>query len=75
MEPLQTFLDDPLRVVRAIRFANRFKFKMTDDVLEAAKNPKVIEGLFRTVSFERLAIELDKMLEGNNPNKSIQDLH
>ena len=75
MEPLQTFLDDPLRVVRAIRFANRFKFKMTDDVLEAAKNPKVIEGLFRTVSFERLGIELDKMLEGNNPNKSIQDLH
>ena len=71
MEPLQTFLDDPLRVVRAVRFANRFKFKMTDDVLEAAKNPKVIEGLFRTVSFERLAIELDKMLEGNNPNKSI----
>ena len=39
LEPLQTFLDDPLRVLRTIRFANRFEFKIVDDIIEAAKNP------------------------------------
>ena len=28
LEPLNTFLDDPLRILRTIRFASRFLFKL-----------------------------------------------
>lgn len=38
-EPLQTFVEDPLRVLRTVRFTNRFGFKMTDEVAKAAENP------------------------------------
>ena len=37
LEPVQTFLDDPLRVVRTIRFANRFNFTIVPELIEAAK--------------------------------------
>jgi len=37
LEPLQTFMDDPLRVLRTIRFATRFDFKIVDEIYEAAK--------------------------------------
>ena len=41
LEPLQTFLDDPLRVLRTIRFATRFDFKIVEDIYIAAKDPRV----------------------------------
>ena len=41
LEPLQTFLDDPLRILRTIRFATRFDFQIVPDIFEAAKDPKV----------------------------------
>ena len=42
LEPLQTFLDDPLRVLRTIRFATRFDFHIIDEIYEAAKDPRVL---------------------------------
>ena len=41
LEPLQTFLDDPLRTIRTIRFANRFEYKIDPIILDAAKDPRV----------------------------------
>lgn len=75
LEPLQTFLDDPLRVLRTIRFANRFEFDIVPDIIIAAKNPQVRESVLNKVSFERYGIELDKMFEGNRPEVSAAQLH
>lgn len=75
LEPLQTFLDDPLRVLRTIRFANRFEFEIVPEIFAAAKNPQVRDFVLNKVSFERYGIELDKMFQGNRPETSAAQLH
>lgn len=72
MEPLQTFLDDPLRILRTIRFATRFNFTIVDEITEAIKQPEIKTALAKKVSFERIGRETDQMLEGENPADSIK---
>ena len=47
LDPLKTFLDDPLRILRTIRFANRFQFRIMPEIISAAKNPKIRVSKFR----------------------------
>lgn len=75
LAPLQTFLDDPIRVLRTIRFANRFEFAIVPEILAAAKDASVRECMLNKLSYERLGIELDKMFEGNLPELSVAQLH
>jgi len=74
-EPIQSFLDDPLRVIRTIRFSNRFEFNYLPEVVEALKNEAVKAALDVKVSPELFRKELDKVLGGRNPHKAIQQLH
>ncbi|KAI9246193.1 hypothetical protein BY458DRAFT_536921 [Sporodiniella umbellata] len=67
LEPFITFRDDPLRVMRCIRFASRFQFKLTDDLCEAAKHPAIQEALIHKISRERIGSELEKMISGPHP--------
>lgn len=41
LEPLQTFLDDPLRILRCIRFASRFNFPLDTSIKPAVEDERV----------------------------------
>lgn len=66
LEPLTTFTDDPLRVLRLIRFASRLEFTIDTESEAAMSNPSVMEALKLKISRERIGVELDKMLKGKS---------
>ncbi|CAG8544140.1 7254_t:CDS:10, partial [Acaulospora colombiana] len=68
----ETFMEDPLRVLRCIRFASRFRFTIVEDILNAVKDERLKEAFSKKISRERIAIELDKMIKGPNPVMSIE---
>ena len=59
---LITLRDDPLRALRAIRFACRFQFKIADELLNAFVDNEVLKSLNIKVSRERIRIELEVSL-------------
>mgnify|MGYP003738051803 CR=1 FL=1 len=66
----ESFTDDPLRMLRAVGFAARFEFDIEERTFAAiaAKAP-----LIRTVSAERIAEELRKLLErAARPSRGLQ---
>ncbi|CEG40542.1 trna nucleotidyltransferase [Plasmopara halstedii] len=66
LNPRVTFLDDPLRVLRAVRFASRFNCRLDDDLRLAAKLEEVRVAFLRKVSRERVGKELSGMLTGSS---------
>ncbi|CAG8673147.1 1618_t:CDS:2, partial [Acaulospora morrowiae] len=68
----ETFMDDPLRVLRCIRFASRFHFTVSEDILKAARDDRLKEAFRKKISRERVAVELDKMIQGPDPVLSIE---
>ena len=69
LEPEQTYSDDPLRMLRAIRFAARLSteehpFVIVPESLEAMK---AMADRMQILSKERIVEELDKMLMTANP--------
>ena len=59
LNPIETFSDDPLRMLRAIRFASQLNFKIDPIALEAIKNNKQRIDI---VSKERVIDELNKII-------------
>lgn len=67
LEPLQTFKDDPLRILRLIRFASRLGYKIHEETENAMNNDEIGETLKLKISRERVGTELNKMLQGMVP--------
>lgn len=65
LEPSKTFSDDPLRMLRAIRFATQLNFFIEDETFEAiGKNKHRI----KIISAERIATELNKIILSPKPS-------
>jgi poly(A) polymerase len=72
-DPMQTFNDDPLRMLRAIRFAAQLGFELAPEVLPAMR--KLRDRLASpVVSTERVADELRKMLVTQRPQLALERL-
>ncbi len=72
MAPGLTFSDDPLRMMRAIRFATQLKFDISPDTFEG-----IIEnaGRLSIISGERIIDELNKMIMAEKPSYGFKLLY
>lgn len=64
LEPFQTFMDDPLRVLRLIRFASRLGFTIDEEAEKYMGDERVLDALRLKISRERVGVEVEKMLKG-----------
>jgi tRNA nucleotidyltransferase/poly(A) polymerase len=58
MDPVKTFLDDPLRILRTIRFAAKYDLELAPEIIQAAHNPSVIDAFKNKISQERIWTEI-----------------
>lgn len=65
LDPDITYSDDPLRMMRAIRFAAQLNFKIEDESLKAIGRNS---GRIKIISGERIVVELNKILLSEKPS-------
>ena len=64
-DPDVTFSDDPLRMLRAIRFATTLNFKLDNNIINSIKNQA---DRIKIISLERVTTEIIKILSSEKPS-------
>jgi len=65
LDPEMTFSDDPLRMMRAIRFATQLNFTILPETLQAITLNK---DRIKIISFERISEEINKIIMSDKPS-------
>jgi poly(A) polymerase len=71
LDPLETFSDDPLRMMRAIRFASQLNFNIEDQALKSIKQSRERIAI---ISKERITEELNKIILSDKPSVGFNHL-
>ncbi len=71
LEPGITFSDDPLRMMRCVRFATQLNFTIEDETFEALQR---MADRIKIVSGERIKDELNKIILSPLPSRGFVDL-
>lgn len=71
LDPDITFSDDPLRMMRCVRFATQLKFFIEDETFEALT--RNVDRL-KIISGERICDELNKIMKSAQPSRGFVDL-
>lgn len=69
-DPNERFHEDALRMMRAVRFASKLNFIIDSETLAGIKKNA---SLLAKIAVERIRVELEKMLLGQNPVAGLQD--
>ena len=69
LEPEKTYSDDPLRMMRAIRFASQLDFKIESSSLKAIKENS---DRLQIISMERITDELNKIILSSAPSRGFK---
>ncbi len=72
VEPEKTFADDPLRMLRAVRFASQLGFTIHDDTLAGMQKAA---SRLSILTPERISTELNKVLESPKPSVGFGWMH
>ena len=65
LNPEITYNDDPLRMLRAIRFATKLNFKIDNNSLESIES---LSSRIKIITEERIVVELNKILLTDKPS-------
>ena len=71
LDPEVTFSDDPLRMMRCIRFATQLNFQIEKETFRALED---MAERIRIVSMERIQVELNKIMLAPTPSRGFVDL-
>ena len=66
LDPVETLMEDPLRMLRAIRFSITKGFEIEESLFQAMFTEGLLDKLEKVVSEERIREELQKMLQHNS---------
>lgn len=75
LDPRQTFMDDPLRVLRLIRIASRLGFAIDPAASACMKDPEIHQLLNTMITRDRVGDELFKMMKGSHPEVAFQHMY
>ncbi|KIV99592.1 hypothetical protein, variant [Verruconis gallopava] len=75
LEPYTTFKDDPLRVLRLIRFASRLGYEIDAETKKFMGNEDIRKFFLAKITKERVWTEFEKMLKGPDPRRALSIIH
>ncbi|KZZ95510.1 Poly A polymerase, head domain protein [Moelleriella libera RCEF 2490] len=74
LDPYQTFMDDPLRVLRLIRIGSKLSFTIDPAAMRCMRDERIQQALNTKITRERVGIEVFKMMQGPHPTVAFQHI-